>query len=78
MKKTPGLQVGFSVSKKVGNAVVRNRVKRRLKEAFRQYLEQLKPNVLIIIIARPGISDKAFSAVKVNVEKLLARAGLFK
>ena len=70
--------MGFSVSKKVGNAVVRNRVKRRLKEAFRLYLEQLKPNVLIIIVARPGIADKEFSAVKANVEKLLARAGLFK
>jgi len=77
MKKAPGLQVGFSVSKKVGNAVVRNRVKRRLKEAFRCYLEQLKPNVLIIIVARPGIAEKEFVAVKANVEKLLARAGLF-
>lgn len=36
--KGRGMKVGFSVSKKVGNAVTRNKVKRRLRECFRPYL----------------------------------------
>ena len=36
--KGKGMKVGFSVSKKVGNAVTRNKVKRRLRECFRPYL----------------------------------------
>ena len=36
------LQVGFAVNKKVGHAVVRNRVKRRLRECFRQQIPSLK------------------------------------
>ena len=78
MKKTPGLQVGFSVSKKIGKAVIRNRVKRRLKEAFSQVLNDVKPNVLVIIIARPGIAEKDFAAIKKNLERLLQKAKLFK
>ena len=78
IKKTPGLQVGFSVSKKIGNAVVRNRVKRRLKEAFSQELNEIRPNVLVIIIARPGIEKKDFVAIKQNVQRILLKAKLFK
>jgi len=78
MKKTPGLNVGFSVSKKIGNAVVRNRVKRRLKEAFSQYLDDLKPNTLMIIVARPGIQESDFAGVRKNVERILRKAKLFK
>lgn len=70
--------MGFSVSKKIGKAVVRNRVKRRLKEAFRQYIDEIKPNTLVIIIARAGIAEKDFAAVKQNLERILLKAKLFK
>ena len=43
------LQVGFSVSKKVGKAVVRNRVKRRLREAFSPQIPNLKCGQLSLI-----------------------------
>ena len=43
------LKVGFSISKKVGNAVVRNKVKRQLRECVRPVLPKLKPGYYIII-----------------------------
>ena len=44
------LQVGFSVSKKVGNSVERNRCKRRLKAAFDPWLLKVKPGLNLIFI----------------------------
>lgn len=78
MRKTDGLKVGFSVSKKIGKAVVRNKVKRRLKEAFRLNLQDIKQNVLLIIIARPGISDLDFVSVQKNLKHVLKKADIMK
>lgn len=47
-------RVGFSVSKKIGNAVIRNRVKRRLRAACREQSALFKPGYDYIFIARQG------------------------
>ena len=46
------LKVGFIVSKKVGAAVIRNKVRRRLREAFRAIIPFIRDNVNYVIIAR--------------------------
>ncbi|WP_445942022.1 ribonuclease P protein component [Pseudotabrizicola sp. L79] len=52
---TARMQVGFTASKKIGNAVARNRAKRRLREVARAILPQLgQPGWDYVLVARPG------------------------
>ena len=78
MKALPnGLSVsryGLSVSKRVGNAVTRNRVKRLLREILR--VATLKSGWDIVFIARPAVAIADYSSLKRTVANLLSRACL--
>jgi ribonuclease P protein component len=65
---------GFTVSRRVGNAVVRNRVKRLLREILRQ--TPLQPGWDIIFIARTPATRAKFTSLGNSVRSLLFRAGL--
>ena len=65
---------GFSVSKRVGKAVIRNRVKRRLREILRA--APLQPGWDIVFIARSLIATADYSSLEKSVEGLLSKARL--
>ncbi len=67
----------FVVSKKISNkAVARNKVKRRMREAARPFLSEMKKSVDGIFIALPGVEKKDFSFIKENIKEVLKRSNL--
>ena len=61
-------RLGISVSKKVGNATVRNKVKRRIREAYRNLIdENVKSGYDIVLIARVSSKDVDYKAIEKSV-----------
>lgn len=61
-------RVGFTASKKVGNAVARNRAKRRLREALRNVVTKCRPIGDIVLIARPGTNEREWQKLLTDIE----------
>ena len=70
----PESRVGFVVSKKIGNAVVRNRVTRRLREIIRPELEDLPAGSGVVLRALPGIDQQPFAQLRTDVHAGVAAA----
>jgi ribonuclease P protein component len=74
---TAPVRLGFTVTKRVGNAVVRNRTRRRLREAARVVLRDEPPLGLdLVLIGRDGTRGRDFALLVDDLRRALAKAGV--
>ena len=71
-------RVGITVSKKLGSAVIRNRVRRRLREVYRLNEYQFQPGWDIVVVARSRCIKADFSAITNAYLSLAEKAGILK
>lgn len=72
----PHPRIGVSAGRSIGNAVRRNRAKRRLRAALHPYLERLQPGWDLVFLARKPLPEADFGEIQQAIETLLQRAGL--
>lgn len=73
-----GIKLGVSVSKKIGKAVVRNKVKRRINECFMRLGPSITGGYNYIAVAKEGIDKATFQEILDTMERLLKKAGHIK
>jgi len=65
------VRIGFSVSKKIGKAYVRNRIKRLMRESARKYVDQISKGYDLIFIARGKTRGIEYEIVEKNIKCIL-------
>lgn len=72
----PHNRFGFITSKRLGKAVIRNRVRRRMREAVRHAAPQLKQGYDFLLIARDDLRDQPYNSIVQTFDELVRRAKL--
>ncbi len=75
LAENPPTRIGVTVTRKIGNAVVRNRIKRLIREGFRRRRRDFAPGLDIVWVAKRGASAIHYSDVLAQIDDLLRRLG---
>ena len=67
------VKIGFAVSNRIGKAVVRNLVKRRLRAILRENLHLIKVKGQIVFVAKEGIETMEYREIESEVKRLIGR-----
>lgn len=70
--------VGITVAKSLGNAVKRNRMKRKIREAYRSLHPFVKDGYIIVLVAKKACFDAHFTVIQEEIYALLKKAALLK
>lgn len=70
------MRLGVAVSRKVKGAVLRNRLKRRLREAFYRLDDEVKSGTDLVLTAKEDVADIPFEVLQAEIRGLLARSNL--
>lgn len=76
--RTKNVRVGITTSKKVGNAVQRNRSRRVIREAFRALAPRVRPGFDLVLVARGKTPYVKSTDVRRQLERQLQAAGLMR
>ena len=74
--KTKNFKIGYSINKKVGKAVTRNKIKRRLKECVLKFSSNIFKDYYIIVSAKPEATTLSFNDLYTNLLCLFKKANL--
>lgn len=77
-KGVPMNRIGISVSKKVGNSVVRHRITRLIRESYRLNEKKFVGGLDVIVVARPGAKERNFFEIESALLHLAKIHGLLK
>lgn len=77
-KDQPHFRIGLSVSKRIGNAVMRNKVKRYLRQAFHELEDDLHQDYDFVVIARKPVNKMEYHDVKKSLQHVCKRSGVLK
>ncbi|PKM88287.1 MAG: ribonuclease P protein component [Firmicutes bacterium HGW-Firmicutes-12] len=75
-KEIDDSKVAFAVGKRIGKAVVRNKIKRILREVYRKNMQAVKKNHYLIFIARAKIKGISYVNIEKSMLALLNKTGL--
>lgn len=71
-------RVGYSITKKIGNSVVRNKIRRRMKEVYRLKFDGVKSNYDLIFIPKRNVTDISYRDLESAMLHILKIAGVLK
>ncbi|MEW9107688.1 ribonuclease P protein component, partial [Paenibacillus sp.] len=76
--KVERFRVGISASKKIGNAVMRNRMRRMIKEIVRLQADRIMDHVDLVFIVRKGATEMDYEKLAKSVNHVMRKASIYK